>query len=265
LAEGYEQCIIIVMPQGHDGIFHGAWHHVVWAAFTALIAAGTGRTLDDVIRDFFINNIGVQHIWPPGWSADLVWLAIGLSIFGGMLLLKKRREEPAPVQIHQYFGSLPGQAVAPPAAAEEKPKSISRDVKDIEVRERAICERVEAEVRTAIRDARTTSRTREHQNAINNNVGRENFQRGAVFNKSIDIEIDYYILPLLKKIIQFEANLRSGYKLPFTEKRIKKLNDILRELVMDDWPTIVTNGYRDAFNHVFEKQGRVARYIEEEL
>jgi hypothetical protein len=189
------------MPKGHDGIFHVGWHHLVWAAFAALIAAGTGRTLDDVIRDFFVDKIGVQHIWPPGWSADLVWLAIGLLIFVGMLLLNKRREEPAPVQIHQYFGSSPTQASTPTPSTGEKPRSINRDQKgrNEEALELAICEKVEAEVQMAITEAKNAPRLQERQNAINSDVKREHLQRWAVFYKSVDIEIDYFIIPLLTK------------------------------------------------------------------
>jgi hypothetical protein len=145
---------------------------------------------------------------------------------------------------------------------EEKLRPISRNVKRLE---QAICEKVEAEVKVAVREAGSAPKSQEHVAAIESNIKRELFQRYAVFSKSMDIEIDYFLMPLLTKIVKIETKLRSEHRVPFTERRIAELRERLREIVMDNRSYLAYAGYRDAIEHVVGFQGHVADYIEKEL
>ncbi|MBV8453879.1 MAG: hypothetical protein JOZ29_16640, partial [Deltaproteobacteria bacterium] len=157
---------------------------------------------------------------------------------------------------------------------EEKPSPPSRDK---EALERAICERVEAEVHTSYRkaryslygEARNAPHTQELQSAVDANIKREYLDAEAVFIMSKDLRLDYYrnyyLVPLWKKIIRSETKLIAEYKLTFTEDRIKVLKEILQKILMDCWTDVVYGAYGDAHTHVVEKEGRVPGYIEEKL
>jgi hypothetical protein len=152
--------------------------------------------------------------------------------------------------------------VASTASTEERPRPIHRN---LEALEQAICKKVEAEIQIAIREAKTAAKSQEHVTAINANIKREYLQRGSVFHKSIDIEIEHYLLPLLTKIIAIETKLRIDQGLTFSDRRTEWLRGRLREIVMDNWSSLVRTAHRDSINHVIEFEGRVPNYIDKEL
>jgi hypothetical protein len=125
------------------------------------------------------------QIWPTWWSPRWIPAALGVSIFVGGLFWGNRRnsqhEDRAPLVpqqiVYQYFGSSPTQAVAPAASTVEKPTPISRD---IELSERDICEKVEAEIKIAVREAGSAPKSKKHRAAINTNINREHMQRSDV-------------------------------------------------------------------------------------
>jgi hypothetical protein len=266
------------MPQAHGGHFR---YHVIWSALIGFIVAIGGGSLEALFTEFF-EKIGVHdffvQIWPTGWSPRWIPAALGVSIFvGGLFWGNRRNSQPsgdrALPETHQNVkvnpqqtvtvtvGSPWTQAVAPAASTEEKPRPINRDI-DVE---RAICEKVEAEIPSLIREARNRTGSQEYIDALNNNINRDLYQRFDVFWKSLNLRVQYYLPPLLERIVQNEANLRSTHKRPFTEDRIKRLREILQNLVIDDWSVLVAAAYSDSIDHVIKKQGSLRSYVEREL
>jgi hypothetical protein len=267
------------MAQGHGSHYRD---HVIWSAVIGCLVAATGVSLEEWFSDFF-REIGVHEffvqIWPTGWSPHLLPAALGASIVVVGLLLANRRnsqrhdERALPVP-HQNVTANPQQhvtvnvgspwtpTVASTASTEERPRPIHRN---LEALEQAICKKVEAEIQIAIREAKTAAKSQEHVTAINANIKREYLQRGSVFHKSIDIEIEHYLLPLLTKIIAIETKLRIDQGLTFSDRRTEWLRGRLREIVMDNWSSLVRTAHRDSINHVIEFEGRVPNYIDKEL
>jgi hypothetical protein len=130
--------------------------------------------------------------------------------------------------------------------------------------ERAICEKADVARGIAIREFERAPKSKEHIAAIAANIDREEFQRYSVFYRSLNIQIEYYVIPLLKTVIQIETDIRIKNRLPFAETRIAHLREELRTMALDMRRDLAWNAYRDSTEHV-KKHSYPFKYIEEEL
>ena len=170
---------------------------------------------------------------------------------------------PTPQQVEKYIEAAARAVNASMGGSNNADPSAARDLKLLEL---AICEKTDAAFSKAIRESKYAPKTKEHIAAIAANVERKECLRFAVFHKSLEIGIDYFVIPLVKEIIQIETAIRIRYRLPFTEARLAKLRKRLRAIVIDDWSILVSKAYLDAEAHVARHSGgRVFEYIQKEL
>lgn len=130
--------------------------------------------------------------------------------------------------------------------------------------EKAVCQKAVAQFQTAIREWDQSPRSEERLNKRKENINRSS-GRGRVFITTLENEIEYYLLPLIKKLIQIELDLRVANHIPFTEERIKALKAYLRNLVKENWHYIVLQAYEETISNIVQHNNRLHEYQEDEL
>lgn len=80
---------------------------------------------------------------------------------------------------------------------------------------------------------------------LNNIVNHSNKPR-SVLNEAVDIRIEFELLPILKKRIEIESNLRKNHKIPYSQERIEQIKAEFIETIKNDWSSIVYMGFTDA-------------------
>ena len=130
--------------------------------------------------------------------------------------------------------------------------------------ERAICQKSEVEFKIAIREWDEQPISKEQLAKIEENIKRE-YHPFTAFRTSVDIRVEYYILPLIKKLIEIETESRNASGIIFTEKRIADLQYYFRNLARKSWESIAYKAYGDAVNHVIHNTGYLPEYKDVEL
>jgi hypothetical protein len=132
--------------------------------------------------------------------------------------------------------------------------------------EKAICQKAVAQFQTAIREWDQSPISEERRNKRKENINRI-AGRGRVFITALENEIEYYLLPLITKLIQIELDLRVANHVPFTEERITALKAYLRNLVKANWRYIVLQAYEETITNVVNHNhiNRLHDYQEDEL
>jgi hypothetical protein len=132
--------------------------------------------------------------------------------------------------------------------------------------EKAICQKAVAQFQTAIREWDQSPISEERLSKRKENINRSS-GRGRVFITALENEIEYYLLPLITKLIQIELDLRVANHIPFTEKRVTALKAYLRNLVKENWDYIVLQAYEETISNVVQHNhiNLLHHYQEDEL
>ncbi|HEX8131040.1 MAG TPA: hypothetical protein VF527_18200 [Pyrinomonadaceae bacterium] len=125
--------------------------------------------------------------------------------------------------------------------------------------EKAICQKAVAQFQTAIREWDQSPISEERRNKRKENIDRI-AGRGRVFITALEDEIEYYLLPLITKLIQIELDLRVANHIPFTEERITDLKAYLRNLVKENWRYIVLQAYEETISNVLKRNSNNLLY-----
>jgi hypothetical protein len=130
--------------------------------------------------------------------------------------------------------------------------------------EQAICLKSDIEFKITIREWQETPISKEHHSKIEENIKRS-YQPFATFASAIDIRVEDYLLPLIKKLIHVESELRNANFAIYTEERITVIRDKLRNLAKENWEYVVYGAYGDAIEHVIHANGYLPEYKDTEL
>lgn len=130
--------------------------------------------------------------------------------------------------------------------------------------EKAICLKSEVEFKTIIREWEKKPLSKEQLAKIDENI-KSNYKPFSVFEKAADIRVEYYLLPLIKKLIQSEVSLRNTNDVLFTKERLDILGYYFRNLAKKYWEYILRDAYEDAISHVIHNIGYIAEYKDLEL
>jgi len=111
--------------------------------------------------------------------------------------------------------------------------------------EKAICQKADAEFRRVVFEWDQAPIPRERDEKRQQNINRK-ADPGDVFITSRTIYIEHYLIPLIKKLINLELNLRIANNIPFTDERIEYLKEYFRSYVMEKWDYVTRRAYDDA-------------------
>ncbi|MCK4620178.1 MAG: toll/interleukin-1 receptor domain-containing protein [Desulfobacterales bacterium] len=205
-------------------------------------------------------------IWDCPWT-KVAWLSgIQARPTDGKPLssFSKPKAESALAALAEEVLSLSA-ALSPLSLAEQiiQPDQLGR--KDIvHGLEQAILLKAEAEFRIVMRELNDLPISKEQITKIEENI-KGSYGPFKALYASADIKIDYYLLPLIKKLIQIESELRATYRVPFTQERIASLRNNIHNIVKEKWSYIVNPAYNDAIRHVVHNVGYLYEYKENEL
>ncbi len=87
----------------------------------------------------------------------------------------------------------------------------------------------------------------------------------SVFYKCVDVRLEFLLLPVLKKRIEIETNLRIQYKVPYTESAVNELKKEIKEIILERWPNIVNGASIDAEHNTMKQHGDVPEYKHNEI
>lgn len=142
--------------------------------------------------------------------------------------------------------------------------TVSNDTKN--ELEQAICQKANAEFQIAMREWDESPISKERLTKADENI-KGSYAPFKTFANSETITIEYYLLPLVKRIIQIESDLRAANKIPFSDERIANLRGKIHEIVKNKWEYVVLEAYEDATKHVIyhNNSGHLPEYKEAEL
>lgn len=130
--------------------------------------------------------------------------------------------------------------------------------------EMAIISKCDSQYRIAKREWDHTKKTDEYVSDIKNNIERD-YSPGSVFFRAIDIQIDHYLLPILKQRITIESDIRKQYSATISDRRFSEIYDSLIQIIKEEWSYIVDSAYHDACRHCIKHTGSLREYKEDEL
>lgn len=130
--------------------------------------------------------------------------------------------------------------------------------------EQAICQKINAESQKLLTEWDRLSESEEQSTAIAENIYKSNSPNGT-FAKAIEIRVYYYLLPLVRKLIQIESELRVSHRAPYSNKRLQATKDFILNVIEEKWRMIVNSAYYDAERNAIHSKGSLYSYKEKEL
>jgi hypothetical protein len=93
----------------------------------------------------------------------------------------------------------------------------------------------------------------------------QDYRPFAVFDWSMNIQIEGSLLPLLATRIQIESDLRRSHRLQYSPERVEALKEQMNALAVEELVHIIRAAFEDALGNVENYYGSVPSYKKREL